>query len=280
MSDRARAYVSELGPQEVTRTEKLVMAAIAEEYRDRYGSANLPAEDICEYAMISKRQLRRIMARLQSKGLVKYTPGVGNGVYSSFVLMNLPIGPQEVTGIEVGKNLEKGHKEDTKRTFRKPLIRKEDQNQNQIQNLKGFDSDVPPSSGGIFSPSSSKKPEPHDDIDANPLDVQQVINAYERSPVTKGKANKSDISTARRFLDRKGLAYSSQQIERGILLASARKMGSDQSNGVTARVQSLAYFENAIAEAANDKNLTDTYEEHLRRTIARFLKKPQGVVSS
>jgi hypothetical protein len=294
VSDRAREYVSELGAREVTTTEKLVMLAIAEGFSDRYGTANVASEEICDYAMITRRHFRRIMAGLQRKGLVEYRPGVGKGVYCSFVLTNLALGPQEVVGIETGKETKRGHKGDIKRTFPTPLIRKEDLNQDQSQNLKAFDSAVQPVSGQIPSVSSSAKPEPDDDIGVNPADVARVLRTYCESPVTTGKANAADEATARDWLGRRQLRgrlpgaqefavtpYTVRQIENGIVLATARRMGTQPSaEAYLAPVRSLQYFYEAVREALADPNCTDMYISNCRRAIERLKKnrkKPQEV---
>jgi hypothetical protein len=274
VSNRAREYVSELRPQEVTRTEKLVMTAIAEEYSDRYGSANVPSEDISDYAMISKRQFRRVMASLQRKGLVKYTPGKGNGVYCSFVLTNLALGAQEVVGIEAGKSTKRGHKGDIKRTFPTPLIRKEDQNQDQSQKLNAFDLRSATNDGEILSASSSARTD--DDIERK---IARVLETYRESPVTTGNTNAADEAMARSWLSN----YTQRQIENGIILATARRMSSVLSTGAhPAPVRSLKYFHDAVQEAKTDPNCTESYIINCERAIERLAKewkKPMGVAA-
>jgi len=104
------------------------------------------------------------------------------------------------------------------------------------------------------SVSSSAKTD--DDTEESSSDIRKVIQAFEESPVTKRKANAADYLLARKFLDPGGFKMTPEQVINGILLGTARKIGSDLENGTTAQVQSLAYFENSIMEAWTDKGLT------------------------
>jgi hypothetical protein len=65
-----------------------------------------------------------------------------------------------------------------------------------------------------------------------------------------------------------------KQIENGIPLATARKLTSNQQNGVSAKVQSLAYFENALARrrcpereeaAERGRQLKTSYDQKRKR---------------
>jgi hypothetical protein len=97
--------------------------------------------------------------------------------------------------------------------------------------------------------SSSKKP---DD------DVEKILSILKSSPATTGRVSPKDRDIAAELLK----SFSVEQIEVGILLASARRNG----NG---KINSLAYFKDAIAESAVDPNMTGEYVEYLRRTIKK-----------
>jgi hypothetical protein len=117
---------------------------------------------------------------------------------------------------------------------------------------------------------SSSDPD-HDDV---AIALDRIARAFEASPVTTGKAKTSDRKTARDLLR----TYTVDQIEYGILLAGARRvtslLGVDSSGRerFTAPVQSLAYFSNAIAEAAGDRNMTASYADYLRHTLRKWVR--------
>jgi hypothetical protein len=112
--------------------------------------------------------------------------------------------------------------------------------------------------------SSASSDPPH----ADDGELVRAIQIFEESPVTKGNATKADRETARRLLRSHSLTH----IENGILLATARKIASDRENGSSGQVQSLAYFEQAIAEAAADKNLSESYMQRVRQVIRKHGK--------
>jgi hypothetical protein len=89
-------------------------------------------------------------------------------------------------------------------------------------------------------------------------DVEKILSVYKFSPATAGRVSPKDRDTAADLLK----SFSVEQIEVGILLASARRNG----NG---KISSLAYFRDAIAESAVDPNMTGEYVEYLRRTIKK-----------
>ena len=105
----------------------------------------------------------------------------------------------------------------------------------------------------------------------NPTDLDQVLKAFQESVVTKNRVSKADQTLAAQWLVKKNVVggWTASEIENGIVLATARKINSDLQNGAAVRVKSLAYFEEAIAEAASDKTMTDDYLEHQKRFIQR-----------
>lgn len=98
-------------------------------------------------------------------------------------------------------------------------------------------------------------------------EVARVLRAFEQSPVTTGTAKSGDRAKARELLAR----YTAEEIEYGILLASARRSASGLDHGV--KVQTLAYFANAIQEVAEDKSrCSPSYAQYLRHALNRNTK--------
>lgn len=138
MSERAREYVQDLPPEAVTSTERYLLTVVAEEYSDRFGSANLPLEDLCQETKLSRRHLRRLLAGLQ--GVLDYIPGRGVGHFGQFRFPGVPALPKVVEKpVEAlsmsrqkgdGKGTDRGQKGDAQG----PPIRK-DLNLDQDQNL-------------------------------------------------------------------------------------------------------------------------------------------------
>ncbi len=124
--------------------------------------------------------------------------------------------------------------------------------------------------GGKTSVSSSP---PQRDDDAG-ISLARVIEAFEQSPVTTGKAKACDRESARKLLR----TFTPDQIEYGILLAGARRVTSFYtldaagSEKPQAKVQTFAYFENAILEAATDDNMTASYADYLRHTLRKWVR--------
>jgi hypothetical protein len=115
----------------------------------------------------------------------------------------------------------------------------------------------------------------HDDTKSS---LDRVLAAFEASPVTTGKAKACDRVTAQQLLQ----TFSAERIEYGILLASARRLTSFYTLDAAGRekpqskVQTFAYFENAIAEAATDPNMTASYGEYLRHTLRKWERLQQS----
>src|SRR5438477_2812236 len=96
MSDAAREYARDLGPDRVTRREKEVVKAIAEYHQERYHSANVALETLCADILIDRRYLRRLIRRLEDLGILGYVPARGAGNYGCFYL---PEFEENVVGI-------------------------------------------------------------------------------------------------------------------------------------------------------------------------------------
>jgi len=123
LSDRACTYVADLGRDRVTSAQKHVLLAIARHHAERYGTANLPLEDLAEDVLLSKRQLGRIFKKLTH--LLEYTPGVGSGNYSQFRFLELEKATQrrhkgDIQGTAIRKDLNP----DQKQTPLTPLSKK------------------------------------------------------------------------------------------------------------------------------------------------------------
>jgi hypothetical protein len=120
--------------------------------------------------------------------------------------------------------------------------------------------------------SSSDAKNPTDDDAASETDsprseLARVVRAFEESPITTGKAKPNDRTIALELLAR----FTPEQIENGILLGGARRSTSaiDQP-ALRAKVHSLAYFVNAVEEAASC--VDESYAWYLRHTLDRNRK--------
>jgi hypothetical protein len=275
MSDQAIEYVRSLDRRQITWKQKSILKVIAEYHKCHQKGAHFSFKTLMDETFTDRSNLQKQLARLEDLNLIEYTPGCGQGNYSHFRFLALDFERQPKGGLKaVERAVERA-------VVFGPLIRKEDQNQKQSQNLKTLDSKMQSIRRPLLSVSSSTKPESDDDIEVHPSDLQRVIAAFENSPVvSKRRAGKADFALARRFLDPTADKLTAQQIENGILLGTARKIASDRQNGTSTCVQSLAYFENCILEAATDTNLTDSYMQHVRQIIGRYGKRPMGVAAS
>jgi hypothetical protein len=117
-------------------------------------------------------------------------------------------------------------------------------------------------------------------VSSSTSDLERVLRAFEQSPVTTGKAKLCDRATARELLKQ----FTPEVIEYGILLAGARRTNSFHTLDLAgqeksqAKVQTLAYFANAIQEVATDPNMTASYAQYLRHKLRQFAelkKEPQ-----
>jgi hypothetical protein len=127
MNNRAMVYTKSLGRAQVTGKQKHVLVTIASYYSERYNSANVGHDDLCNDTLLSDRQLRRVLLKLQGAGLLEYLPGRGAGNFSQFRFPHMPRPVAKPVEIDS----KRGHKEDTKRTSGLSVIRK-DLNPNQI----------------------------------------------------------------------------------------------------------------------------------------------------
>lgn len=293
ISQRAHEYVLSLGRDRVTSRQKHVLMAIATNYSDRFGEAVMDLDTLCEYILVTRRRMRDILSALDP--LIEYLPGLGAGNFGRFRFREFD------TQKEAEKGKERGGKGEVFDTPNK----EEDQNLNLSQNQNagaGFDS-LPSSANNQqtdFPTSSSEVTQRDDDVgnlspfdralkdcaagNAPPADVDRVIQAFEKSPVTTGRAKLADLTTARGLLK----FASVEQIEYAILLASARRVNSFYTHNdlgqekSQAKVQALAYFSNAVEEVAGAREgiFTASYAQYLRHTLRKFTelkKEPQRV---
>ena len=132
------------------------------------------------------------------------------------------------------------------------------------------------------------RPKGCNDDGESSLNLETVLKIFEQSPVTSGKASVADVVTARLLLR----SYTVEEIEFGILLGGARKatslfnaemMSGDRmgaSGAASGKIQSLAYFEGPISEAAQmEGRRNEEYKRYLWQVLKRLTpkKEPVGV---
>jgi len=277
MSQRALDYVLLLSPNRVTVTQRFVLRVIAEHYRDRYESANLDLESLIEETSLSRRHLPRIFAALSD--ILEYKPGIGAGRFGAFrfpaLVTNQPIKAVEIPTVKDGVKAPQSCQKDD---IFEAAIRKEDLNLKPERDGRDFER-VRAQRRGEGSPTSSSV-EPDDDagetsaapesncwsgrpgdIPRDSPTVDRVIRAFERSPVTSGKANASDRQVAQNLLE----IFCPEQIEHAILLATARRMSSQ----IPDKVRSMAYFKEVLSEPGIAENYSNSYADYLRHVIQR-----------
>lgn len=96
-------------------------------------------------------------------------------------------------------------------------------------------------------------------------DVDRVLAAFDESPIVARASGATDRSTALKMLQ----IYSYAEIERGIVLATARRLMTDANQGFATKAASLSYFVGAINEARSDSMMTDSYIDRCRGAIKR-----------
>ena len=281
MSRAVEIYAMSLGRRCTHRQRCLVMilAIHHQESRETFWPSNAT---IAEMMGTDEREVRRTVAELVEMGILRTQPGFGRQ-RTSYEFPEVASIVREGAGEGRSTPGRQGWRQGDFTTRNKVLQHTKSK---AIQEPRDFDFDAQHHGGEVFSVSSSANP--HDDIEVSPSDLQRVIRAFEESPVTKGKVSIADIDMARRLLGRNALGYTVTQVENGITLGTIRKMMSDRQHakeGLIAlsqapKVQSLAYFEGAIEEAANDRNLKDSHIQHMKTAIEGNIKKPQGVVAS
>jgi hypothetical protein len=240
----------------VNRGEKAVLMLMGHFQDQRTNVIRVRVSDVQENTEICGRQVRRILQQLESprldhpKGIIKQIGGgIGKGNVSLYSFIGFAIAKADIS-------------DDQKRTLETPkadiLEAKADISDSAIRNIR-----TSKNCKQIQRQETSSEQTP-DDIQINPVEVERILDAFEESPVTSGETKPADRETARRLLQ----AYSVAQIEYGILLASARVAATGK------KVQSLAYFENAVQEAAADGNASEAYAQYLKHVIARATRKP------
>lgn len=251
-------------------------------HRHRQSGHSWPAREvIASYCRVSPRTVDRAIAKLVEWGAIeKQRPRLVSGQFQSAqyaFLFELPpataMSPRDKNG--------RCHATQTVAATRQIPMRNKERSMNhqaQKQAAPAAGSGFPEWRIGeeSFTTSSSRS----DDVEQSLVD--RVLKAFEQSPVTSGKAKACDRETARKLLR----IFHVDQIEYGILLAGARRVNSfltldaEGREKSQARVQTLAYFANAIEEATTDPVLTASYAEYLRHTLrkwARLQESKKGV---
>ena len=183
-------------------------------------------------SMGDRANLKKTLADLAH--IIEYTPGCGSGNFSCFRFLALDFN----ASTKVVKGVEKGvvfapEKVVEKVVISRPLIRKEDLNQDQSQKLNSALVDPQRISGRIPAISSSAKAD--DDIEVKSSDLETVLKAYRGSPVCSGKTNASDEATAIGWLTRSqddgGPPWRAKEIVNGIVVGTARRLGTMLDTG-------------------------------------------------
>lgn len=263
-------------------------------------------EDLCEDLLLSPRHLRRILGAIAATGLIDYIPGSGAGNFSQFRFpymltrgVSSPIQiPQSDASEFRKKNEERGTERGQKEDILGGVIRKENLRQSQDLGRSVFRADE--CDGDSFTSISSSPFSPDaadcdDDIEINraqlqqfgalppnfkslpfePADVNAVLTAFQQSPVVCGSPEASR-NTAIKMLQ----VFTAEEIERGIVLGTIRRMNTETNHGISAGINALAYFASPIAECRRDPLITPNYIDYCRSTIKRELskrKQPQKV---
>jgi hypothetical protein len=252
------------GAYDGPRLKVLVYLAWKHDWRSGFAWPSMAR--IASETGIEERSVRRIMHYLEESGVIRLSRGNGAGHLTRYEFPQLaePVAAAGVVSEEKGDistvkgdaaSDEGGRGEQQRGTFAtekgdagEGAIRKEKQDQKQQQK---------PMMEKLVSESSNGA---DDDTKLN-----FVLQAFEESPVTKDKAGPSDRAIARELLK----VFSPEQIEYGILLATARRMTTEHFEHSLAKVQSLAYFANAIEEASADPNCSASYAQYLRHLVQR-----------
>ena len=170
------------------------------------------------------------------------------------------------------KGVQRGHKEDISDSPNKEEDLNLNPDQNQNCAVAGFDmavdSEVQSNENKVQIVSSSSSETADDDtkLPSQSL-IDRILQAFEQSPITTGKVKITDRITARELFSR----FTSDEIEYGIVLAGARRTTSllCGNDSCRAKVQTLAYFSNAIQEATEDPNMSASYLQYLRHSLRR-----------
>ena len=122
MSWRATAYVKELkeapNGQRLTCGEKLVMFVLADCYNEEYGRAWPSLNTLAQAALMTKRNVRRILRSLEGKRLLETAESRGVGHTNSYRFPGYPgertkAKEDKLSGLSAGKS---GHSEPQNRT--------------------------------------------------------------------------------------------------------------------------------------------------------------------
>jgi len=267
MSRAAQEYVLSLDGSRVNRHQHhllLVLAFYHQASRETYWPSHKTLAEKCHVndglgTKSDQRQVRRMVQELENLGILRFTAGIGRGNQGAYVFVELENRTGQSSFDEI--------KQDTKEDNPRPVRSIEVNLTRPIQDQNLTDDAESNSTSSEF-----------DLVNRTPQSsfVERVIRAFEQSPVTSGKAKRSDVDAARALLQ----AFSPEQIEYGILLASARRLSSGLNELAADKVHTLAYFRGAIEEGLADEPHAATYVEYLRRVVRRYPKKqPQSEIA-
>jgi hypothetical protein len=235
---------------------------------------------IAGYCRVSERTVDRVIAKLVEWGAIeKQQPRLAaDGQFRPLQYAFLFELPDAKRGSPCDKNGRRRATKTAGAVRQKPGRNKEEAKDHHQAQTQGAANAALGSRSRIHNPretlASSSLPA-HDDTKSS---LDRVLAAFEASPVTTGKAKACDRVTAQNLLQ----TFSAERIEYGILLASARRLTSFYTLDAAGRekpqskVQTFAYFENAIAEAATDPNMTASYGEYLRHTLRKWERLQQS----
>lgn len=130
MSGRAVAYIKSLtvcpNGEHISRSEKFVGMVLGDNHQDRAHRRTYPSvEGMAEDAMMSERQLLRLLASLESKGVIRreYPDGRGRGKTTFYFFPELDERPAEKQLTEADSALSKGCQNVTLSAVNKPAER-------------------------------------------------------------------------------------------------------------------------------------------------------------
>ncbi len=263
MSRSAEKYVLSMKSGRLTTKQRLFLLILAihhQEYRQTFWPSH---ETLAGEMATDEREVRRMVAELEGLGIIVFNSGRGRGNRGKYEFL------------ELKEETKEGEKEETKEEKTAPpnKVLQDQKLQEQI----------------LTTSSSSQNQTSDDDVEQNSSlerasfqrfgavlpdgkerkyklrEVDRVLDLFNQSPIVAHKAGNADRETAQKLLQ----DFSLEEIERGILLGTQRRMFSDRNSGVTVKVSSISYFVGAIEEARRDHMMTDSYIDRIRAAIRR-----------
>src|SRR5215831_18571955 len=89
MSDLARNYVKHLSRSRVSSAQKKFLFFVADYHNLRSGCAWPGIQTLADDMNLTPRQVRKLLAQCEKRGLIEWTPGVGAGNLGRFVFCDL-----------------------------------------------------------------------------------------------------------------------------------------------------------------------------------------------